>query len=145
MEGRDPRGEAVRETNRALGAAVSYDVPWRPEETTYRRGAPLPGCGGPWSGWTILVDDRLAPRSNQLEEREPVVIFAAASSHRAITVYEFGREPRPARYAAILWADPPGTFYERVYFEGIESVNAWLETRWRHDRLPRRPRRPRTP
>lgn len=134
-------GEALGGLDRALCDIWSLDIPWRAAETTYHgRDDAVVQTWFPPGGWTILVDD-LAGEGGSSGTTPLELAFAATSSHRSLAIYRLLRAGRPAPYAGLLWAEPPGRLYERIYLHHFNDLSHWLQARLRHDALPRRPKR----
>ncbi|MFS8070373.1 MAG: hypothetical protein ACMG6S_28760 [Byssovorax sp.] len=143
-------GAAVRTFDDALLGIWELDIPWRTNDTTYQieSGKPAGAEAGEatWvltGGWTVLLDHFSAGKEPPaLAESEPTqLLFAATSSHRSIAAYRILRAGEHAPYVALLWADPVGALYERVFFKEPGDLAGWLRARLRQDALPRRRKR----
>lgn len=121
-------------------------VPWRDEYTTYDRPKATDARRQmqTWiipAGWSILFDRLSKPLETPASSAtiEPMeALFAAVASHRSIAIYKLNRAEQNAPYVGLLWAEPPGKLYERIFFTDANDVASWLRRRLRQDALPRR-------
>jgi hypothetical protein len=133
-------GAAVRDLVETLRGVWGLRLPLREPDTRYDSNDADSTARG-WTvagGWTILVDHlSTQTRSDDHTRREPMeLLFAGNSGYRSIALYRIpsaGAEP----YVGLLWAEPVGHLYERVFFADISGVTAWLNRRLRQDALPR--------
>jgi hypothetical protein len=137
-------GDALRDLRDTLGKIWDLELPWRSQEGKAAKAMEerATSCFPP-AGWTILVDQS-APASGRASQSSEAVelMFAATSSYRSIAAYRIVHTDGPAPYAGVLWAEPVGMLYERLYFDSLDALITWVRTRLQFGSLPRRKRRP---